>query len=53
MDRNDEPNLQAAFAELHRRQREQAPPFHAMREQAMRAAEGPRPGTRRFLMSRG
>ncbi|MEQ1859207.1 MAG: hypothetical protein ABMA13_04665 [Chthoniobacteraceae bacterium] len=42
MHRDDEPHLKAAFAELHCRQREQAPPFGAMRERAMRAAEGPR-----------
>ena len=33
---DDDPNLRAGFAELHRRQREQAPPFSAMRERALR-----------------
>ena len=41
MQRNDDSHLKPAFAELHRRHREQAPPFGAMRERARRAADGP------------
>jgi hypothetical protein len=33
---DEESNLRAAFGELHRRQREQSPPFEVMRERAMR-----------------
>lgn len=47
MHRDDEPELKSAFAELHRRQREQAPPFGAMRERALREAQS-RPSARRF-----
>lgn len=43
MPRDDEPNLQAAFAELHRRERAAAPPLSAMRQRAINQA-----GDRRF-----
>src|SRR5688500_7406200 len=36
MKRDDESDLKHAFEELHRRQREQAPPFEAMRDRAIR-----------------
>ena len=45
MHRNDEPHpeeepeIKAAFAELHQRQREQAPAFAPMRERALRTAQ--------------
>ena len=38
MHRDDEADLRAAFAELQHREREQAPPFEAMRESAARRA---------------
>jgi hypothetical protein len=38
MKSDEEPNLKAAFVELHRRKREYAPPFAFMREHAMRQA---------------
>ena len=40
MDDEKDPNLKAAFAELHRQYREQAPPYGAMRAEAMRRALG-------------
>jgi hypothetical protein len=52
MHRDEEPNLKAAFAELHRRQREQAPPFGAVRERALRQADDRRPHTRRLSVVR-
>jgi type VI protein secretion system component VasF len=48
MQLDEESNLQAAFAELHRRQQDQAPPFGAMRERVMREANR-RPATERRL----
>lgn len=39
MQRDDDLKLQAAFAELHRRQREQVPLFGAMRDRALREAD--------------
>jgi ferric-dicitrate binding protein FerR (iron transport regulator) len=50
MHRDEETNLKAAFAELHRRQREQAPPFAAMRERALRQADDRRSSTRRLSL---
>jgi hypothetical protein len=38
MQPDDEPDLKAAFAELHRRRREHAPAFEPMRERALRKA---------------
>jgi len=35
---DEEPQLRAAFSELHRRERADAPPFEGMRSQAMNAA---------------
>jgi hypothetical protein len=48
MDRDEEPILKDAFAELHRRQRDQAPPLHAMRDRALRAVESARPRPNRL-----
>jgi ferric-dicitrate binding protein FerR (iron transport regulator) len=42
-----DPDLEHAFAELHRQQREQAPHLGAMRERALREAEASRHSTRR------
>lgn len=41
MNPDDERDLDQAFAELHRRQCEEAPPFGAMRERALRRAGKP------------
>jgi ferric-dicitrate binding protein FerR (iron transport regulator) len=48
MDRDEEPILKDAFAELHRRQQEQSPPFHAMRDRALRAVVSARPRPNRL-----
>jgi hypothetical protein len=37
---DNEPDLKRAFAELHRRERDSAPPFAAMRERAMNRTAG-------------
>jgi len=37
---DNEPDLKRAFAELHRRERDPAPPFAAMRERAMNRTAG-------------
>lgn len=42
--------MESAFAELHRRQREQAPPFGAMREHALLQAEDRRSSTGRLSL---
>lgn len=47
MHRDDEPDLTPAFAELHRRQRAEAPPFGAMRERALHAATARRASSKR------
>jgi hypothetical protein len=47
MDDEKNPNLKAAFAELHCQRREQAPPYGAMREEAMRCAFGQHRSPRR------
>src|SRR6478736_1288331 len=39
MQSDDEPDLRAAFAKLHRQQREQAPSFAGMRERALSASK--------------
>jgi hypothetical protein len=43
MHADDETDLKKAFAELRHQQREEAPPFGAMREHALRAADARRP----------
>jgi hypothetical protein len=48
MDRDEEPILKDAFADLHRRQRDQAPPFHVTRDRALRAVENAGPRTNRL-----
>ena len=47
-----DPDLKDAFAELHRRQRGQAPPFGAMHERAIREADAPRSSPSHFPAGR-
>jgi hypothetical protein len=47
-----DPDLKAAFAELQRERRDQAPPFSVMRERAIREADAPRSSPSHFHAGR-
>ncbi len=47
----DEPQLKAAFLELHRLERTDAPPFEALRSRALKATDG-QPSRRRNIAGR-